>query len=129
MIKNDKNLEIFNLIIVEEIKVLKRKFTIHSDNDLFHASCWAVFEPYFIKKKNLIELIKEDIDIYKIFLEGGDYKKLLEEKKIREDNDKELKGKEIEEEDFIFMFESNSQDGEKKENKNQGIAIEESEIL
>ena len=51
MIKNNKNLEIFNFIIIEEIKALARKFEIHSDNDLFHVSRWVVFEPYYVKKK------------------------------------------------------------------------------
>ena len=131
MIKNDKKLEIFNLIIIEEIKLLKRKFEICSDNDYHDSMSWLVFDPYFVKKKNLIELIKENIDIYKIFLEGGNYQKLLDEKNIRDDNDKELKwGKKEEDFNCNYIFE-NIQDGEvnQKENKNQGIANEESEEI
>ena len=130
MIKNNKNLEIFNLIIVEEIKMLERKFTILSDNDLFHCSRWVEFEPYFVKKKNLIELIEEDISIYKIYLEGGDYQKLLDEKVKRENHDKELEEKKRKEEFDINPFENSSQNCEKREeNENQENLSEESEQI
>ena len=74
------------------------------------------------KEKNYIELLEEDLNIYKMFLEGGDYQKLLDEKKERlklEKEEKERREKELLEEERKLDEERYFDEEEEEEDKNK----------
>jgi hypothetical protein len=89
----------------------------------------------FIPNKSLNEIIQEDLNIYNEYKNGGDYKKLIEEKEEREKIEREKFNKEnqnnsqeivndYDENTDTNVFDSNDDDNELKKEKiygNDGI--------
>ena len=104
LIKDNKNLEIFNKVLGEEVNDIFEQKLLLTENDIqFNSNAQDDAEEkkpnVYFGKKNFMELIEEDAEIFKIFLAGGDYEKALNDKKEKEKIEKEAleKEKEMEE--------------------------------
>ena len=125
IINSNKNLEIFNKVIGEEINNIFEQKLLLNDNDIqFNSNAQEDTEEkkpnVFFGQKNFMELLKEDIDIYQLYLQGGDYEKALNEKKEKERIEreemekKEMEEKKKSEEDEYFNNEEEDQEDNKK---------------
>ena len=125
LIKDNKNLEIFNKVLGEEVNDIFEQKLLLTENDIqFNSNAQDDAEEkkpnVYFGKKNFMELIEEDAQIFKIFLAGGDYEKALNDKKEKEKTEKEAleKEKEMEEnkkaeEDAYYNNEEEEQDDKK----------------
>ena len=108
LIKDNKNLEVFNTTIGDEVnKIFKQKF-LFSKKDIqidSHDNDNSEEEPisYFCEK-NFMQVMDEDLDIYKIYLKGGDFNKILEEKREKERIER-INKKKMEEDGYISQEE------------------------
>ena len=103
LINNNKNLEIFNKVIGEEINNIFEQKLLLNDNDIqFNSNNQDDNDEkkpnVYFGKKTFMELLQEDIDIYKLYLQGGDYEKALNDKKEKQRIEKEEMEKEKENE-------------------------------
>ena len=110
LIKENKNLEVFNKIIGDEVKKVFDQKLLLSDNEIQFSAHEETEEKkpmVFFGSKTFMDLLEEDIGIYKIYLENGDYQKALDEKiekaKLEQENlEKKLEEeKKKDEEDFV----------------------------
>ena len=110
LIKENKNLEVFNKIIGDEVKKIFEQKLLLSENEIqfsAHEEAEEKKPMVFFGSKTFMDLLEEDIAIYKIYLENGDYQKALNEKiekaKLEQEKlEKELEEeKKKEEEDFV----------------------------
>ena len=110
LIKDNKNLEVFNTTIGDEVnKIFKQKFLLpikdiqinSHDNDKDNLEEEPI--SYFCEK-NFMQVMDEDLDIYKIYLKGGDFNKILEEKREKERIER-INKKKMEEDEYISQEE------------------------
>ena len=116
---DDKDFEIFNETLGQDVEKLYSQKLLLTDNqsmnfgDTDDEINFQSFGP-----KTLMELLEEDIKIYNLYKSGGDYKKLLEEKKQKY---KEVKKPQYikyfeEEEDPLFKIEKINNENENSNN-------------
>ena len=121
LIKDNKNLEVFHNVIGDEVnKVFDQKLLL-SDNEV-QINSQSDDEKKtltFFGKKNFMELLEEDLDIYKIYLNGGDYLKTLNEKKEKERKEREDMERQKLEEEKKLEEEENYFDDEEEDNNNK----------
>lgn len=93
-IKDNKNLSVFHDILGQDINSLfNQKLLYNNQKDNIQLGANIALEneevplQYFCKK-NFMEVLKEDNEIYSTYLEGGDYEKLLAEKKKEKNKNK-----------------------------------------
>jgi hypothetical protein len=98
-IKDNKNLSVFHDILGQDINSLfNQKLLYNNEKDNIQLGANIALEneeiplQYFCKK-SFMEVLKEDNEIYSTYLEGGDYGKLLTEKKEREKKEQEERKK------------------------------------
>ena len=100
LINNNKNLEIFHKVIGEEVSNVFEQKLLLNDNDIQFNSGQEVSDEkknVYFGKKTFMELLQEDINMYKLYLQGGDYEKALNDKKEKEKVEREeMEKKEIE---------------------------------
>ena len=101
LIKDNKNLTVFDTILGKEVDtIFKQKLLLSGEKDIqLGPNIGAMGKEEDLKyfgKKNFMELLEEDNQIYNVFLEGGDYQKLLNEKKERELKEQEERKKSVE---------------------------------
>ena len=134
-IENEENYKVFNECFSSDINsIFKLKLYFNTENDISNPlSNEPEIEP-FIPNKSLNEIIQEDLNIYNEFKNGGDYKKLIEEKKEREKIEREKFNKEnqnnsqeivndYDENTDTNVFDSNDDDNELKKEKIYGNDI------
>ena len=92
LIEDNENLKVYNEIIGDEVSKVFKHNLIYLENEKKEQKSFG--------SKNLMELLEEDIYIYKLFLKGGDYQKAFEEKK--ENERKEMEEEENSEESHTF---------------------------
>ena len=99
IIKDNKNLSVFDSILGQDINsVFNQKLLYTAEKDNFQMGNNTEPEKeapplqYFCNK-NIMQVLQEDNDIYSIYLKGGDYEKILQEKKEREKNEQEERRK------------------------------------
>ena len=103
LIKDDKNLAVFDKILGKEVDaIFKQKLLLSGDKDIqlgpnIPSMTKEEDDLKYFGKKNFMELLEEDNQIYDVYLKGGDYEKLLNEKKEREKKEQEER-KKLEEE-------------------------------
>ena len=123
LIKENKNLEVFHNVVGEEVNNIFEQKLLLEENDIHFGSqeeTETKKPQVFFGNKNYMELLEEDLNIYKIYLEGGDYQKSLEEKKQKAKLEQEQKEKELLEEqkkleeDEYFNEEDEEEDKNKK---------------
>ena len=119
LIKDNKNLEVFNKVMGEQIKNIFEQKLLLPENELqfgSHDESEEKKPTVFFGSKSFMDLLEEDINIYKIYLENGDYQKALDEKLDKELKEKEQLEKEKEdekkksEEDMYFNNEEEQED-------------------
>jgi len=94
-IENEEDYKVFNECFSSDINsIFKQKLYFNPENDISNPLSNEPEPEPFIPNKALSEIIKEDLDIYNEYKNGGDYKKLLEEKKEREKTEREKFNKE-----------------------------------
>ena len=112
LFKKDNNLKVFYEVLGEQINhIFNQKLLLSDTLENLRTDDEKPF-PMF-GKANFFEIIEEDISIYNIYKEGGDYIKKLNEKIEREKLEREK-----EEQEYV---------GEEEENKDEHINIDESE--
>ena len=102
IIKDNKNLEVFNTVIGDEVNKIFEQKLLLSENDVqFNSNDESEDKKpsSYFGQKNFMEMLDEDINIYNIYLKGGDYQKSLEEKKEKEKIEREKLEKEKMEEE------------------------------
>ena len=125
LIKDNKNLEVFNKVLGDEVKKIFDQKLLLSDNDVQFSAQEETEEKkpsVFFGKRTFMDLMEQDIGIYKVYLEGGDYEKALNEKienekKEQEELEKELEEKKNKEEDGYFNEEEEEEDNKKMDLK------------
>ena len=116
LIKGNKNLEVFNTVIGDEVnKIFKQKFLLSNQIQIDNQDISEKEPMYYFCKKNLMEVMDEDLDIYKIYLKGGDFNKALKEKREKERIEREKKM----EEDEYFNNEEEEKEEEKEEDEKE----------
>jgi len=98
----NKNLEVFNTVIGDEVNKIFEQKLLLSENDVqFNSNDESEDKKpsSYFGQKNFMEMLDEDINIYNIYLKGGDYQKSLEEKKEKEKIEREKLEKEKMEEE------------------------------
>ena len=97
LIKDNKNLEVFNTVIGDEVNKIFEQKLLLSENEIQFGSHDDSEEKkpmsYFCKK-SFMDVMDEDLDIYKKYLNGEDFKKALEEKREKERIERENMKKE-----------------------------------
>ena len=127
LIKDIKNLEVFNTVIGDEVNKIFEQKLLLSENEIQFGSHDDTEEKkpmsYFCKK-SFMEVMDEDLDIYKIYLSGGDFNKALEEKRDKErverenmEKEKLAEEKKKMEEDGYFNNEEEETDDKKNDLK------------
>ena len=124
IIKENKNLEVFNKIIGDEVKKIFDQKLLLSDNEIQFSAHEETEEKkpmVFFGSKTFMDLLEEDIGIYKIYLENGDYEKALDEKIKKAQLEQEKLEKELEEEkkkeEEYFVAEEEEQEDKKADLK------------
>jgi hypothetical protein len=135
-IENEENYKVFNECFSSDINsIFKQKLYFNPENDISNPLSNEPENEPFIPNKSLNEIIQEDLNIYNEYKNGGDYKKLIEEKKEREKIEREKFNKEnqnnsqeivndYDENTDTNVFDSNDDDNELKKEKiygNDGI--------
>jgi hypothetical protein len=121
LIKDNKNLEVYNKVLGDEVKKIYDQKLLLSENDVQFGSQEEQEEKkpsVFFGKRTFMDLMEQDIGIYKIYLEGGDYQKAFDEKienekKEQEELEKELEQKKKTEEEGYFNEEEEQEDNKK----------------
>jgi len=93
LLKDDNDLKVFNEVLGEEInRIYNQKLLL---SDALGANLGTEDEKPLqtFGKANFMEIVEEDIDIYKAYKEGKDYKSKLNEKLEREQKEREEKEK------------------------------------
>ena len=94
-IENEEDYKVFNECFSSDINsIFKQKLYFNPENDISNPLSNEPEAEPFIPNKALSEIIQEDLDIYNEYKNGGDYKKLIEEKKEREKTEREKFNKE-----------------------------------
>ena len=97
LIKDNKNLEVFNTVIGDEVNKIFEQKLLLSENEIQFGSHDDSEEKkpmsYFCKK-GFMDAMDEDLDIYKKYLNGEDFNKALEEKREKEKKERENMEKE-----------------------------------
>jgi len=97
LIKDNKNLEVFNTVIGDEVNKIFEQKLLLSENEIQFGSHDDSEEKkpmsYFCKK-GFMDVMDEDLDIYKKYLNGEDFNKALEEKREKEKKERENMEKE-----------------------------------
>ena len=132
LIKENKNLEEFNKVIGDEAKKFFDQKLLLSDNDnQFGNSEGQEEKPptLFFGKKTFMDLMEQDIGIYKIYLDNGDYVKAFDEKieneqKEQEEFEKELEEKKKSEEDEYFNDEEEQEQNKQSDLKGSGNLLD-----
>ena len=121
IIKENKNLEVFHKVIGEEVSNIFGQRLLYNDNEVQFTSHDEPEEKkpsFFFGQKTFMDLMEEDIKIYKLYLDKGNYEKALEQKINREKLEKEKMEKEEEEkkktEDDVYFNEEDEQEDNKK---------------
>ena len=126
LIKENKNLEVYHKVLGEELKKIfeQKLLLIENEVNIGGSEDEANKSLTYFGKKNLMELLEEDIDIYKKFLKGEDYQKCLNEKKERERKEQEEKKKEdleierkLYNDEYFKEIEDEEEEKEKENNK------------
>ena len=124
LIKDNKNLEVFNTVIGDEVNKIFEQKLLLSENEIQFGSHDDSEEKkpmsYFCKK-SFMEVMDEDLDIYKIYTQGGDFNKALEEKREKERIERENMEKEKLDEEKKKMEEDgyfNNEEEETDDKKN-----------
>ena len=129
LIKDNKNLEVFNKVIGEEVKsIFEQKLLLSNEEVQFgtHEEQEEKKPTVFFGSKTFMGLLEEDINIYKIYLENGDYQKELDKKIENELKEKEELEKEKEDEkknsdeDMCFNGEEEEQEDAAKQSNIKG---------
>lgn len=97
LIKDNKNLEVFNTVMGDEINQIFEQKLLLSENEIQFGSHDEGEEKKpmsYFGKKNFMEVMDQDLDIYKIYLKGEDFMKALEDKKEKERIERENMEKE-----------------------------------
>ena len=103
IIKDNKNLEIFNKIIGKEANdILGQRLFCPSIGGDMHDTWISSTEDTSFGNKNFLELIEEDFDLFKLFLNGGDYEKALNDKNERIEKETIEREKKMEEKKRLF---------------------------
>ena len=102
LIKDNQNLAAFDTILGKEIDtIFKQKLLLSGDKDIQLGPSIPLMSKEedlkYFGKKNFMEILEEDNQIYRIYTEGGDYEKLLNAKKEREKKEQEERKKSEEE--------------------------------
>lgn len=101
LIKNNKDFSVFNEIIGKEINRIYTKTLLKEEGGIFKDFQNLTDDKDFLDffgRKNFMGKIDELCQIYDLYKNGGDYKKALEEKSIREKQEKEEINKEYKKE-------------------------------
>ena len=97
LIKDNKNLEVFSTVIGDEVNKIFEQKLLLSENEIQFGSHDDSEEKkpmsYFCKK-GFMDVMDEDLDIYKKYLNGEDFNKALEEKREKEKKERENMEKE-----------------------------------
>ena len=97
LIKDNKNLEVFNTVIGDEVNKIFEQKLLLSENEIQFGSHDDSEEKkpmsYFCKK-GFMEVMDEDLEIYKKYQKGEDFNKALEEKREKEKIERENMEKE-----------------------------------
>ena len=128
LIKDNKNLEVFNTVIGDEVNKIYEQKLLLSENEIqfgSHDDSAEEKKPMsYFGKKNFMEVIDEDLEIYKIYLQGGDFNKALGEKREKErierenmEKEKLAEEKKKMEEDGYFNNEEEETDDKKNDLK------------
>ena len=121
LIKDNKNLEVYNKVLGDEVKKIFDQKLLLAENDVQFGSQEEQEEKkpsVFFGKRTFMDLMEQDIGIYKIYMEGGDYQKAFDEKienekKEQEELEKELEEKKKTEEEGYFNEEEEQEDNKK----------------
>ena len=120
LIKDNKNLEVFNKVLGDEAKKIFEQKLLLSDNEVQFGTPEEQEEKkpeIFFGNRSFMDLMEQDMGIYKIYLEGGDYQKALDEKIENEKKEQEQIEKELEEkkkaEEEAFKEEEEQDDNKK----------------
>ena len=102
LIKDNQNLAAFDTILGKEIDtIFKQKLLLSGDKDIQLGPSIPLMSKEedlkYFGKKNFMEILEEDNQIYRTYTEGGDYEKLLNAKKEREKKEQEERKKSEEE--------------------------------
>ena len=96
MVNEDKDLNIFVDVFAKQINSLFERGLLLSESSNFttNFNMDTDDKPYEPQEKTLEEILSQNKNIYKVYKEGGDYKKLLaekeeEEKKLQEEKEKD----------------------------------------
>ena len=98
----NQNLAAFDTILGKEIDtIFKQKLLLSGDKDIQLGPSIPLMSKEedlkYFGKKNFMEVLEEDNQIYRTYTEGGDYEKLLNAKKEREKKEQEERKKSEEE--------------------------------
>jgi hypothetical protein len=127
LIKDNKNLEVFNTVIGDEVNKIFEQKLLLSENEIQFGSHDDSEEKkpmsYFCKK-GFMEVMDEDLEIYKKYQKGEDFNKALEEKREKEkierenlEKEKLAEEKKKMEEDGYFNNEEEETDDKKNDLK------------
>ena len=123
LIKENKNLEVFHNVLGDEVNNIFEQKLLLEENDIRFGSqeeTETKKPSVYFGSKDYMTLVEEDLNIYKVFLEGGDYQKLLDEKKEKTKKEQEEKEKEmLEEQKKSEDDEYFGEEDEEKDKKNK----------
>ena len=119
LIKDNKNLEVFHNVIGDEVNKIFEQKLLLSDNEVqinVQNDSEEKKNVAYFGKKNFMELLEEDIEIYKTFMNGGDYQAKLNEKKerIEKENLEKEKSEENKKDEEEPYFNENEEDEDTK---------------
>ena len=121
LIKDNKNLEVFHNVIGDEVNKIFEQKLLLSDNEVqinVQNDSEEKKNVTYFGKKNFMELLEEDIEIYKTFISGGDYQAKLNEKeeRIKKENlEKEQLEENKKDEDEPYFNENEEDEDTKKD--------------
>ena len=94
IIENNKDISVFHEVIGQEIDNIFKQKLLLNDNNIGGLYIENVEEttPETFGPLNLLQIFQENCKIYKLYKDGGDYQKFLNEKKERNEKEKQ-KGK------------------------------------
>ena len=120
LFNEDKNLKVFDEVLGQEVDHIFNQKLLLSDSLGANFGSEDEKPPQTFGKANFMQIIEEDLEIYNVYKNGGDYKTKLNEKLEREKAEKEKVEQEIVGEDEENKDEHIQQD-EDEENDEEGV--------
>ena len=120
LFNEDKNLKVFDEVLGQEVDHIFNQKLLLSDSLGANFGSEDEKPPQTFGKANFMQILEEDLEIYNVYKNGGDYKTKLNEKLEREKAEKEKVEQEIVGEDEENKDEHIQQD-EDEENDEEGV--------